>query len=280
MRVSSLVASVAAIAALAVANPSAAAAVKKRPPAGRKAPAKKPSPVEYLSAALVVNSQGEGEPLSAVCDRAGFKGLAWSLDGVKDWIVPVKGEFETSADFAVRQDKVLSALNSRPVVVCLPFDDYDMIATYDADAAVFTVVFKDNLRVDLDYKKTGSYVSRTRMGVRATVTSFLDITYEADMSDRIAPLAQACLDKGGYSFERRFRFAVDRARAPGVKAGGRVALVGRIVQPIYSYDESTGRPTLDDPTYTFSATLSVKFAPTALVVLDAAGNEIHRCAIG
>lgn len=279
MRGSSLIALAAGIA-LATVSAHPAAAARKRAPVARKAPAPKLSPTEFLSGALRINSQADGEPLSAVCNRAAFKSLAWAFDGVKSWITPIKDEFETTSDFEARRDKMLSALNQRPIVVCLRFDDDAMVATYDADAAIFAVSFKDLLTVDFDSKKTGSYASRTRMGIRAIVTTYLDISYVADMSDRMAPLAKACFDKGGYSFDRKFRFAVDRTRAPAVKSGGTVALVGRIAQPIYSYDESTGSPTLDDPTDTLSATLSVKFAPRDLVVLDAGGNEIHRCSAG
>ena len=278
MRTALLAAMIVAVAMPGTAAP-VAAAVKKRAPVARKPGTPKRTPTETLITALWLNSQRPGESIASVCAHTYFKSLAWGFEGVKDRIVPVKDEFETTADFNARRDRLLGALNDKPIVICMPFDDYDMIATYDADNAKFTVTFKDELRVDLDYKKTGRYVSRTRMGVRATVTQYIDVSYVADMSGNIDTLARACFDKTGYSFERQFSFAADRARAPDIKLAGRVALIGRIVSPIYSSDQSSGSPTLDDPTDTFSATLSVKFAPETLVVLDDGGREIRRCSI-
>ncbi len=86
-----------------------------------------------------------------------------------------KGEYEIEAEieaeFATRRRKLEDVLNGETqLVVCQPLDDSeDAPFRYDPEREVFTGTFLSHRNVWRDVKRTGSYVSRTRMGVRATV---------------------------------------------------------------------------------------------------------------
>lgn len=227
----------------------------------------KPDPAQTLVGAISLNTLAPGESVYAACAHSSFKTLAWGLAGVDGKISLEKSEFETDAEFAGRRGKLEDALNGIGlIVVCQPLEDNeDAPFRYDAEREMFVGSFSGHQNVWRDVRKTGSYVSRTRMGVRATVTSSVDIEYDIDMGSALRDRERKCLksDYISYSYE----VPAPRSGAPALKANGYLAFVGRIVSPFVDVSDSPGSPTLDDPHDVYERTITVYFAPNLVTVV-------------
>lgn len=256
-------------------RPAARAAAKSAP---RAAP--KPNPIATLVGALSLNSVKPGEDLYAACDRANFQALAWALDGVKDRIALEKSGYETEAEFGERRGKLEGAMSEvGQVVVCQPLDDNeDAPFSYDAEREVFRGTFDARQNVWRDVKRLGSYVSKTRMGVRATVKASAQFEYDVDMGAAFRGTVPACLKSryGDYSYE----VPIARAQAPALKSSGYLVFVGRLVSPFYGSSDSPGSPTLDDPRDVYERVMTVHFAPVSAVVVGPGGLKPWECRIG
>jgi hypothetical protein len=192
---------------------------------------------------------------------------------------PVQGcDCETQAEFDARRGKLEDTLNGQgDLVVCQPLDDNeDAPFTYDAEREVFTGSFDAHQNVWRDVKRTGSYVSRTRMGVRATVKSSVEIEYNVDFSSTLGNGRPACL-KGSYTFS--YEAPVPRAEAPLLKARGYLVFTGRLVAPFIASDDSPGEPTLDNPHDVFERDLTVHFSPRAATIVGPGGLRPWTCEI-
>jgi hypothetical protein len=245
-------------------------------PAARTAP--RPDPVGNLVGAIALNQLREGETLFAACERSSFKTLAWALDGMRSRIALKKGEYETEAEFATRRRKLEDVLNGEGrLVVCQPLDDNeDAPFRYDPEREVFAGTFLTHQNVWRDVKRTGSYVSKTRMGVRATVRSSVQLEYDVDLGSTLRDRRPDCL-KGSYQFE--YTVAVPRADAPLLKGRGYLVFTGRLVAPFIARDDTTGSPTLDDPTDVYERSLTVNFEPAEMAVAGPAGAPAWTCRI-
>lgn len=257
----------------------AAAQTHKRAPApqARRA-APKPDPVRLLIGAIAMNSVGSGEDLQAACARSDFKTLAWALEGVRSKVAIAKGEYETQAEFDARRGKLEEALNGQgDIVVCQPLDNNeDAPFTYDPEREVFAGSFDAHQNVWRDVKRTGSYVSRTRMGVRATVKSSVEIEYNVDLSSTLGARTPACL-KGNYTFA--YEVPVPRGEAPLLKARGYLVFRGRLVAPFIASDDSPGEPTLDNPHDVFERDLTVHFSARSAAIVGPGGFRPWTCEI-
>lgn len=277
MRIKLVIGSVATLATLLTA--AAPAQTRKRATAlqtRRTAP--KPDPLRLLVGAIALNSVASGEDLQAACARSDFKTLAWALEGVRSRVAIAKGEYETQAEFDARRGKLEDTLNGQGnIVVCQPLDDNeDAPFTYDAEREVFAGSFDAHQNVWRDVKRTGSYVSRTRMGVRATVKSSVEIEYNVDLSSALGARQPACL-KGNYTFG--YEAAVPRAEAPLLKARGYLVFTGRLVAPFIASDDSPGEPTLDNPHDVFERDLTVHFSPRSVAIVGPGGSRPWICEI-
>ncbi|MBB3348341.1 hypothetical protein [Sphingomonas sp. BK069] len=259
------------------AAPPGAEAQKRRTPARSSArAATKADPVKDLVLAIAVNQRRDGESLFAACERSSFQTLAWTLDAMRTRIALEKGEYETEAEFGVRRRKLEDALNQdRELVVCQPLDDNeDAPFRYDAERQVFAGTFSRHQNVWRDVKRTGSYVSKTRMGVSATVRSSVQIEYDVDLGSALSDRRSDCL-KGSYQAE--YELAVARENAPLLKARGYLVFTGRLVAPFVDRDDTAGSPTLDDPNDVYERSLTVHFEPSTVSVAGPIGPAAWTC---
>lgn len=257
-------------------SPAAAQTQKRAPAAQARRTAPKPDPVRLLINAIEMNSVRPGEDLQAACARSDFKTLAWALEGVRSQVAIVKGEYETQAEFDARKGELEEILNGQgTIVVCQPLDDNeDAPFAYDAEREVFAGSFDAHQNVWRDVKRTGSYVSRTRMGVRATVRSSVEIEYNVDLSSALGARRPDCL-KGSYTFS--YEAPVPRAEAPLLKARGYLVFTGRLIAPFIASDDSPGEPTLDNPRDIFERDLTVHFSLRSAVVVGPGGVRPWTC---
>ncbi|HEX8554667.1 MAG TPA: hypothetical protein VF695_08165 [Sphingomonas sp.] len=256
-----------------------AVAQKRRTPARAvKRTAPKPDPVGNLVTAIAINRLRSGETLFSACERSSFKTLAWALDGVRSKIALEKGEYETEAEFATRRRKLEDVLNDQgELVVCQPLDDNeDAPFRYDADREMFVGTFLSRQNVWRDVKRTGSYVSKTRMGVRATVRSSFQLEYDVDFGSTLRDRRPDCL-KGSYQFE--YEVPVPRADAPLLKGQGYLVFTGRLVAPFIARDDTTGSPTLDNPTDLYERSLAVSFEPSQVSIAGPVEPSAWTCRI-
>lgn len=266
-----------ALAALATLPTTASTQTRKRAPAPQtRRAAPKPDPVRLLVGAIAMNSIESGEDLQVACARSDFKTLAWALEGVRSRVAIAKGEYETQAEFDARKGKLEDTLNGQgDIVVCQPLDDNeDAPFTYDAEREVFAGSFDAHQNVWRDVKRTGSYVSRTRMGVRATVRSSVEIEYNVDLSSTLGARRPSCLN-GSYTFS--YEAPVPRAEAPLLKERGYLVFTGRLVAPFIVSDDSPGEPTLDNPHDVFERDLTVHFSPRSAAIVGPGGLRPWTC---
>jgi len=149
---------------------------------------------------------------------------------------------------AMKHGRMASAQPLRTVAICA----VALVVIYDAEREV-AGSFDANQIVWRDVKRTGSYVARTRMGVRATVRSSIEIEDNLDLSSTLGPRRPACL-KGSYTFS--YDAPVRRAEAPLLKARGYLVFMGRLVAPFIASNDSPGEPTLDNPHDVFERDLT------------------------
>lgn len=262
------------------APPSSAAPAKRRPSPGARAVAPKLSNTEVLGRQLALNSQISGESLTATCRRASFKLLAVALNMNYDLLRLPKGEYETSEQYAARQSAAFDALNGQEHVFCQPLDDNEDLAfSYNADDQSFEGSFSTNQNVWRDVKRLGSYRSRTRIGIAATVKSSLEQEYNVAL-DLPSGLKGCLSSASSYSTNYGFRVPYALGGAPSLKANGYLAFVGALVSPFIDHEERSGSPTLDDPNDVYEASLTVHFRPSRLAIVDGAGNQVWTCKPG
>ena len=227
--------------------------------------------------AILLNSDAPGDDLHRACARTNFKLLALGLAGVRAGLSQPKSEFETNAEYADRTQKLESVVNGpNPVIICQPLNDNDDAPfTYDADRQMFNGTFGAHQNVWRDVKGLGSYVSRTRMGIRARVKASADLEYDVDMSDSLGELARTCVkdETVNYSYE----VPVSRSDAPRVKAYGYLVFMGRLVSPFIESDDTPGSPTLDDPNDVYERDLTVHFAPSQIALVGPDGKRLWEC---
>jgi len=240
----------------------------------------KPTPSQILVNAVVVNSVPEGADLYNGCMHANAKALLWGLSGVFEKAPFIRNEFETLDAFDARRRQMESALSSQGnIIICEYLNDNDDVSfKYNADLKRFSGSFSKKLRAALDWKNAGTYRSKTRMGVAANVTSYLSIDYMVDMTDNFTGAKIACLDQSGYfDHDVKFDVPVDPAEAPMVKGMGYLVVEGAIVSPFFKRVDTTGSPTLDDPTDVTSVMLSAVIRPVRLSIVVPAGKVIWSC---
>jgi hypothetical protein len=240
------------------------------------APAKKVDPTLVLVANVALNSVKPDADLYKACKAAKFQNLAYALQGVKG-LSATRTEFETQAQFDERTAKLTDAINgSGSIIICQYLNDNEDVSfRYDADRQQFSGSFDPDLAAWRNIRQVGSYVSKTRMGVRATVRSSVDIEYMADMTDTLRSTRVSCL-RGGYG-DVSFQFPVPQADAELLKLTGYLVILGRIVPPYYSESDTAGAPTLDDPTDVFTRKMSVPFQPSEIAVIDFQGKKVWDC---
>lgn len=246
----------------------------------RPAATKKAAPVDPIKAAsyaLATNSVSDQSKLYEACAGSNVKALLFGLEGIKQILEAEKGEFETQAAFDARVAGLSDVVNGgRQMIVCQGLDDNeDVPFRYNADKEVFTGSFDKRLRADLDWKKTGTYVSRTRMGTKATVESFLDIEYIVDMSS--SPRRSNGCAKSDYLGKTTFEVAVPRAIAPNVKANGYLVILGKLKRPFFEETRSPGSPTLDHPKDIYEVGMHTTMNPEALVIVTPDEKQVWKC---
>jgi TonB family protein len=224
-------------------------------------------PIKVLVGSIFLNSVDSSANLYRGCNQADFKSLAWGLKGVESKISISKSEYETDAEFQARKQKAESIINAgRKIIVCQPLDDNeDTPFDYDADKGVFKGSFNFHQNVWRDTKRLGKYVSHTRMGIRATVTSSLDIEYDLDLGESLREVSNGCLSADYLS--AKYEVPVPRAEAPALKASGYLVFLGRLSYPFFDTSDSPGSPTLDDPRDIYERDMTVHFALEELAVV-------------
>lgn len=249
----------------------AASAPRKRAPSGRP-PTPKVDPIERLSEELVLNSIGsDDENLASACSLSNFKGLLWALDGVVGHWNFDKGEFETSADYAARMAKMEDTVGgTRQTIVCKALRNETSFVKYDADQQEFSVDTFSLTNIASDEKDTGSYISSTRMGVKAKVYRSLRVDYEVGLKGKYDLAHQlGCATRQFYSI----RFSVPANDAVSLRAAGYLVMLGHLKQPFSSKTEKSGEPTLDDPFDVYTVTLELKFEPRTILLVSPSGQR-------
>jgi TonB family protein len=261
--------------------PYAQAAIKKRPRVAqtrRSTPTPKPSNIDVLVAQLADNSIEDGDNLADACRQASFKNLAIALNMNAKLLTEPRGEFETAEEYQGRASKIAGALNVRQMIMCQPLDDNeDAPFQYNADEEAFAGSFSKRQNVWRDVKQLGSYRSKTRMGIAATVKSSLEMEYNAELD--LPATVKGCVESS-YASDYRFRVPVPRDRAPTVKASGYLVYIGKLVAPFVSSSERSGNPTLDDPYDIYRSEITAYLDPERVVVVDGDGTEIWTCRPG
>ena len=276
MRVLNIAASACVILALA-ATPSLAQKRPAKRPTPAVKPAPKPDPIRLLVIAVAMNSPAADADLYSACKRANFKYLSVGLQGVADRIVVEKSEYETGAEFAARREKLEDGLNQdNDVIFCQPLNDNeDAPFDYDAEREIFSGSFNKHQNVWREVKKTGTYVSKTRMGVRATVTSSVQFEYNVELSPLPLSHSGGCLISNYSTYS--YWLSAPRGVAPALKSGGYLVFRGRLTSPFIEISDTPGDPTLDDPRDVYEHTLSVHFYPRSLAVVGPDGVRRWEC---
>lgn len=240
-------------------------------------PAPQPKPTEILVGHLFLNRYQSGENLAAACRRANFKNLAIALNLNREALAAPKGEFETSAQYEQRAARLASVMAAEPIVICEPLDDNpDVPFTYQADAQWFEGSFSSSHNVWRDIKQLGTYRSRTRMGIPATIKASVVADYNVELN--LPRNLTGCL-ASDYS-GNKYRVPSTLIDAPRLKAGGRLVFLAKLEAPYISKREQPGSPTLDDPFDEYTTTLAVNAKPEKLFVIDATGKEVWSCVVG
>ena len=242
--------------------------------------AARPDPIKNAVLAIALNSADPQANLHQACGASDFKVLAWGLEGIRSRISLTKGEFETDAEFAERTGKIEGALNGQArIIVCQPLDDNeDAPFQYDPERQVFKGSFRSNQNVWRDVKRIGSYVSRTRMGVRAKVSASTELEYNVNMGDSLRPVGRTCGKDEFLSYS--YEVPVPRSKAPAVKSNGYLVFIGRLVSPFIDSADTPGSPTLDDPHDVYERDLTVHFAPTEITLIGPSGSRLWECKLG
>jgi TonB family protein len=233
--------------------------------------------IDALITAMEINSVRPGGDIYQVCRLDGFKALAWALRDNRNWLRLEKSEFETEAEFRQRTTKLENTINGLgEVVVCQPLDDNeDAPFTYKAEEQLFEGSFQSHQNVWLDTKRVGSYVSRTRMGARARVTSSIEIDYNLQLEGLPDRPRSACL--GGNYGSFTYQAKVAREQAPLVKRTHFLAFAGKLVAPFVDTNDTSGSPTLDDPNDVYERDLTVHLQPTRVAVVGPQGAKPFEC---
>lgn len=236
-----------------------------------------PSPTDILASHLVINRYQPGDNLADTCRRTNFKNLAIALNMNREWIARSKYEFETTEQFEQRARKLTELLATDSIAFCEPLDDNpDMSFAYKADDQRFEGSFSSNHNVWRDVKNLGSYRSRTRMGIAATVRASAEMEYEVNMS--FPSELRGCLT-GNYS-TYKYKVPSTLAEAPLLKGRGRAVFIAKLEAPYIEAQERSGNPTLDDPYDVYTSTLIVRAKPERLVIIDSVGKEVWSCRVG
>jgi len=151
----------------------------------------------------------------------------------------------------------------------MPVSDRDLAFNYDADRSSFFGSAALSLEPDLDFTETGKYVSTTRMGLKATVTSFLEISYRAEF-------ARPETDTGCIGYGRiGLAVPVPIESAPTFKRKAYLAMMGQIQPPYIEYSETPGEPTIDHPKDIMTITLSIPMTLEEVAIVDPNGTHFH-----
>jgi hypothetical protein len=249
----------------------------KKARASAKAIAPRIKPIDALINGIFLNSVVDQTSLYQRCLDSNVKAMLWVLEGYKDKLSIEKSEFETDVEFLVRKDKLDNALNgNRTIIVCQSvIDNEDVSFNYKAEERHFVGSFSSNLRADLDWKKTGSYVSKTRMGISARVLSYMGIDYNIDMSSTLTSVKKECAD-GRYG-RVNFTVPIPLSDAPTVKRDGYLVILGRLQSPFFNETHDTGNPTLDDPRDVNQYVLTANFAPNEMLIVMPGDTIPWRC---
>jgi hypothetical protein len=252
-------------------KPSASRPIVKKP-----APPKL-SPIQLLARQLTANSVLEGETLLQACGHSNFKGLLWAFESAIDEIDQEKGEFESTAEFEARRERLTKAIDMPGGFVACSSPSDEVRLSYDADRQNFELSFDSDLVLAEDFKKTGTYVSRTAMGARANVTSYLSIKYHLNTKKSLARRVTECLAQSSYGPNRMY-FYVPISDAARIKEDSIVIFSGKIVPPIFSKDRTPGNPTLDNPSDVYTVNLNLGFQIDSITVYDLGeAKELTRC---
>ena len=235
-----------------------------------------PDPIRLLSSRLATNSLLKNETPLDVCARSNFKGLLLAFDNSIHRLSAGKSEFESTPEFEDRQEVLTNALNQIGDVVACAAPTDNLMLNYDADRENFELSFDGDLILAKDFKRTGSYQSKTRMGARAIVTSYLSINYRLDSAESLKKQHTDCLASTSYGPNKMY-FYVPAVDARNVKESGIIAITGKIIPPFFEKDERSGNPTLDDPSDVYSINLRLKFQLKSIIVYSSRGVELTRC---
>ena len=241
--------------------------------------APKLSPTAVLVGNVMLNSVAPGADLYQACKKSSFKTLSWAFYQLRSSLSPEKGEYETSGEYEARVQRLTSAINgSGEIIVCQPLNDNeDAPFAYDADSGVFKGSFRNQFNVWRDIKRTGTYVSKTRMGARATVQASVDVEYNLALANSWRSANTSCLTTN-YSGSS-YTVPVARDQAPLLKLSGYLVFRGHVVPPFVEGADTAGSPTLDDPHDVYERSITLHFEPTAVTVVGAGGLKPFDCSV-
>ncbi|WP_423141709.1 energy transducer TonB [Parablastomonas sp. CN1-191] len=260
----------------AVPSVSGAAAARRGATARSAHASRKADPVNVLAYHLAVNTLHAGDNVAEVCRRTDFKTLAIALSLNKGLLHQEKGEYETTEQFNERASKLAAAVNDGDKIFCQPLDDNeDLPFRYNADERHFAGSFNQSQNVWRDIKKLGSYRSKTRMGISATVKASVSFEYNVEL--RMPGDDTSCGRISAYSSTYQFAVPVAAVDAPAVKARGYAAFIGKLASPYIRESRQSGSPTLDDPYDEYENDYVVTFRPERIIIVDGTGKQLWSC---
>lgn len=112
------------------------------------------------------------------------------------------------------------------------------------------------------------------MGIRATVTSSVDIEYDVNL-EGMDSFAGRC-GKASY-VDYSYEVASTRSSAPALKTLGYLVFVGTLTSPIITTSDSPGEPTLDNPHDIYERQLEVSVRPSKIAVVDVRNQLAWSC---
>ena len=198
-----------------------------------------------------------------------------------------KGEYETTAEWMARAERIASLFVGNSHRMTFLVDVPDDEQHYDADSEVLTVsVPKGSPRVSTNHisgvylpiwtteKKVSSTLGRTRMGVRFRYESW--IRYEQFLAIDDSQFATAFAGPAAtkYSPDTSVKLKIPRDQAIGLRGHLQIAILAAFVPPFADSEDDDDVASLDDPVelYTRSEVWSVE--PRCAYLYDSRSHSI------
>lgn len=200
--------------------------------------------------------------------------------------LPVKGTYETTAEYAVR----LQAARDKPVYGTVSLNDllaFSFFAfegatnsafghSYNADTSELTYFIKESRNYSTDTcdiheldtvtRKGKSYVGQNAFGVKRNIA----VIHEKQLIFGVRCDSDSLYSSG---FNVNWSFQLDREQASELK---KIIVIGRVMQPAFKTEENFYEPTLSSPVAGSTSALKLVIEPSEVWLTDGLGKVFHK----